>query len=128
VFDEWTLGQLTSKCITICRCPTQYTSFVNNFDIIKKNYYRRLILFIIIKWKNKKYHAVGTVPNSNRKMVERGKIATTNTQIHDRSLSWLDAGFSIKRSAVKLVYVPILPHTLLLVKLCCYVSVFHMWA
>ena len=93
---------------------------------LKKNYYRRPILFIIIKWKNKKYHAVGTVPNSNRKMVERGKIATTNTQIHDRSLSWLDAGFSIKRSAVKLVYVPILPHTLLLVKLCCYVSVFHM--
>ena len=59
-------------------------------------------------------------------MVERGKIATTNTQIRDRSLSWLDTGFSIKRSAVKLVYVPILPHTQLLVKLCCYVSVFHM--
>ena len=33
--------------------------------------------------KNKKYHTVGTVPKSNRKIVERGKIDTLSTQIHD---------------------------------------------
>ena len=36
----------------------------------------------------KKYHIVGTVLKSNRKMVERGKIDTPNTQIYDRSISW----------------------------------------
>ena len=30
------------------------------------------------------YHAVRTVPKSNRKIVERGKIDTLSTQIHDR--------------------------------------------
>ena len=30
--------------------------------------------------------SVGTVPKSNRKIVEIGKIDTTNAQIHDRSL------------------------------------------
>jgi len=33
-----------------------------------------------------------TVPISNRKIVDRGKIDTPNTQIHDRSLSWLGTG------------------------------------
>jgi hypothetical protein len=33
--------------------------------------------------KNKKYHTVRTVPKSIRKIVERGKIDITNTQIHD---------------------------------------------
>ena len=33
--------------------------------------------------KNKtKYHTVGTIPKSNIKIVERGKIDTFNTQIH----------------------------------------------
>jgi len=35
------------------------------------------------KMKNKKYHTVGTIPKSNIKFVERGKIDTPNTQIHD---------------------------------------------
>jgi len=47
--------------------------------------------------KNKKYHTVETVLKSNRKIVERGKIDTTNTQRHDRSLSWLGTGTSIKK-------------------------------
>ena len=43
--------------------------------------------------KNKKrYHAVGTVPKSNRKMVQRCKIDTPNTQIHAR----LVQGFQYK--------------------------------
>ena len=40
--------------------------------------------------KTKKYHTVRTVLKYNIKIVERGKIDTINTQIHDRSLSWLD--------------------------------------
>jgi hypothetical protein len=45
--------------------------------------------------KNEKYHSVGTVQKSNRKIVERN-TSTPNTQIHDRSLSWLGTGISIK--------------------------------
>ena len=41
------------------------------------------------KGKNQKYQAVGTAPKYNRKIVERGKIDTSNTQIHDRSLKFL---------------------------------------
>jgi hypothetical protein len=38
-----------------------------------------------------KYCNVGTIPKSNIKIVERGKIA----YIHDCSLSWLGTGTSI---------------------------------
>jgi hypothetical protein len=34
------------------------------------------------KMENKIYHAVGTFPKSNRKIVERGKIDTPNVEIH----------------------------------------------
>ena len=53
--------------------------------------------------KNKKYHTVGTVPKPNRKIEESSKIDTSNTQIHDRSLYWLDTGTSIKSGGVKIV-------------------------
>jgi hypothetical protein len=53
--------------------------------------------------KNKKYDTVETIPKSNIKMTERGKFDTPNTQIHDRSLSWLGTGTSIKRGGVMLV-------------------------
>jgi len=49
------------------------------------------------KMKNKKYHTVGTVLKFRRKIVERGKIDIPDTQIYDRSLSWLGTGTSIKR-------------------------------
>ena len=35
----------------------------------------------------KKYNALGTIPRSNIKMLERGKFNTSNTQICDRPLS-----------------------------------------
>jgi hypothetical protein len=55
--------------------------------------------------KNTKYHTVGTIPKSIKTIVERVKIETpNNTQIHDRSLSWLDTGTSITSGGVKLVY------------------------
>ena len=46
--------------------------------------------------KNKKYHTVGTIHKSDIKIVERGKMDTPNTEMHDRSLSWLDTGTSMK--------------------------------
>ena len=46
---------------------------------------------------NKKYLTFGTVPKSKRTIVEKGKIDTPNSQIHDRrSLSWLGTDTSIK--------------------------------
>ena len=50
-----------------------------------------------------KYHTVGTILKSYRKIIERGKIDIHNTKIYDLSLSWLDAGTSIKNYGVKLV-------------------------
>jgi len=51
-----------------------------------------------------KYHTIKRVPKSNRKIVERGKLNNTpNTQINDRSLSWLGTCTSIKSGCVKLV-------------------------
>jgi hypothetical protein len=46
---------------------------------------------------------VGTIPKSNIEIVERGKIYTTNAQIHDSSLPWLGTDTSIKSGGVKLV-------------------------
>jgi hypothetical protein len=48
-------------------------------------------------WRVKKYHTVGTVPKPNRKIVERGKINTPNTLIHDHSLPWLGTGTLLKK-------------------------------
>ena len=55
------------------------------------------------KRKKEKYHTVGTIPNLNIKIAERGNIDTPNTQIHDRPLSWLGTGTSITCDGVKLV-------------------------
>jgi hypothetical protein len=39
----------------------------------------------------------------NEKVIERDKIDTSNKQIHERSLSWLSIGTSIKSGSIKLV-------------------------
>jgi hypothetical protein len=52
---------------------------------------------------NLKHHTVGPIPNSNIKIAERGNIDTPNTQIHDRLLSWLGTGTSVKCGWVQLV-------------------------
>jgi hypothetical protein len=44
--------------------------------------------------KAKKYHTVGTIPKSNRKIIERCTINTPDTQMYDRSLSWFGTGTS----------------------------------
>ena len=54
------------------------------------------------KMNNKNYHIVGAILKPNIKTVERGKNYTPNTQIHDRPLSWLGTGTSIKSDVVKL--------------------------
>jgi hypothetical protein len=57
-----------------------------------------------MKKKNKqKTHTVGTVPKSNRKIVERDEIDTINTHIHDCSFSWFGTGTSVESGWVKLV-------------------------
>jgi hypothetical protein len=60
-----------------------------------KNNYK----ILMTKMKNKKYHTVETIPKLNIKIVERGKIDTPSTQIHDPSLSWLGTGTLIKSGA-----------------------------
>ena len=47
-----------------------------------------------------KYHTVGTISKFNTKIVEKGKIDTSNTQIRDGSLSWRGTG---NGTGVKLV-------------------------
>ena len=53
--------------------------------------------------KNIKNHIVETLPKSNIKIADRGKIDTPNKQILDRSFSWLGTGASIKSGSFKLV-------------------------
>jgi hypothetical protein len=47
---------------------------------------------------------LGTTPNSNIKIVERGNMDIPYTQIHDHSLFWIGTGTSVKIGGeVKLV-------------------------
>jgi len=55
-----------------------------------------------IEMKNKKYQTVGTSPNFNHTSEKRGKFATLNTEMNDRSLSLLVTATSIKCGGVKL--------------------------
>jgi hypothetical protein len=45
--------------------------------------------------RNKTYHTVGTISKSK---IERGKIDSSCTQIHDHSMSCLGTGISLKTS------------------------------
>jgi len=56
--------------------------------------------------KNKKYYTAGTGLKCNEKIIERGQIGTHNTQIHDRSLHWLDTDTSVKSGDVKQALLP----------------------
>jgi hypothetical protein len=51
---------------------------------------------------SKKYHTVGRFPKYHIKIIERGKIDTFNTHIHERSLS-LGICTAKKSGGVKLV-------------------------
>jgi hypothetical protein len=49
------------------------------------------------------YYNVVIVPKSIRKIVETDPKSILLTHIHDRSLSWIGTGTSIKSGGVKLV-------------------------
>jgi hypothetical protein len=51
----------------------------------------------------KKYNTVETIRKSIIKVASRGKIDTSNTQIHDCSLSLSETGHSMQSGGVKLV-------------------------
>jgi hypothetical protein len=55
------------------------------------------------KMKKKRDPTVSTVLKFNRKIIEKGKIDTPTTYLHDQSLSWLGTDTSIKSDKVKLV-------------------------
>lgn len=46
---------------------------------------------IIHKIQNQKYHTVVSISKSNIEIVESDNFDTSNIQINDHSLSWLDA-------------------------------------
>jgi signal recognition particle GTPase len=46
-------------------------------------------------WGERNNTTVGIMPKSNRKIVKRGKLVTSITQILDHLLSWLDTDTSI---------------------------------
>jgi len=50
-----------------------------------------------------KQHTFEAVPITNCKIVERGKMGSPNTHIHDRALDWFGTCTSIKHGRVKLV-------------------------
>jgi hypothetical protein len=50
-----------------------------------------------------KQHTFEAVPITNCKIVERGKMGSPNTHIHDRALAWFGTCTSIKHDRVKLV-------------------------
>jgi hypothetical protein len=54
-------------------------SRVDNNRIISSMINPNSNYYYILKNKNKKYHTVGTILNSNRKIIERGKIDTSST-------------------------------------------------
>ena len=48
-----------------------------------------------------KYQSIATIPKINEQIVDN--IDTPNTQIYDRTLSWLGAGTSMKSGGLKVV-------------------------
>ena len=74
------------------------------FSVQKKTHLIYKITFLFCyNMKSNKYHNVGTVPKSNRTMVEREKLDTPNTYLHDRLDSWSGTDSLIKRDGLKLI-------------------------
>ena len=74
------------------------TNHCKNIAINELDHYKNSEIFsknkIIIHWKKRKYHTVGTVRNSNRKIIERGKtdaptqMKSTNNLKTQQLISW----------------------------------------
>ena len=50
---------------------------LNTITLTLISFYKYFYFTLLIMWKTKQYHTVGTIPTTNRKTVERGKIHTT---------------------------------------------------
>ena len=66
--------------------PDKTTHYVVYFFYLYTNFCLIYIAYLLQHYwneKQKKYYTVATIPKSKRKIVERGKIDTPNTEIHD---------------------------------------------
>ena len=82
---------LEANTISVSTPPSLYIFGRTSLSIVLKE----------ITWKNKEYHIVRTIPQSNTKIIERGKIDITNTYILNRLLSWLRTSTSIDSGGVQ---------------------------
>jgi len=111
--DTRTRG-LTMWHLWLSQFQNKYQDVLNSFSCVKlilnyRIYYVYPYMYITVYISEpantflEKYHTVGTIPKSNIKITEICKIDTPNTQVHNRSLSRLDTGTSIKSDGVILV-------------------------
>jgi hypothetical protein len=61
-------------------------------------------IYVVENEKQHGYHTVRTILKSNIKMIETDKISTPNTEIRERSPSWLCTGSTIKQNGVIKLY------------------------
>jgi hypothetical protein len=73
--------------LTVSRIRTHTVSGDRHWYVFYQVIYLWSMLSII--WIANIYLTVRTVPNSNRRIVKRGKVNTYNTYMNDCSLSWL---------------------------------------
>jgi hypothetical protein len=73
------------------------------YSILETGNKWKIIVKIRDKMKNKTYHTVWTILDSNIIILKRGKMDTYKTQIHDGSLSCLCAGTSMDSGGIQLV-------------------------
>ena len=62
------------------------------------------VIYLHVHNKTKKYHTGAKISKSNTQNVERGKLYIVNTRIHDRSLSCIGTGTSIKRHKTSFMF------------------------
>jgi hypothetical protein len=87
-----------------------FNATFNNISVI----YLKLFLLVAFyanvilctnNMKHKKYHyTAGTIPKFNIKIVENDKIDTSNTQMHDSSVSWIGTMMPLTRIMVFFVF------------------------
>ena len=82
---DWAGFELTTLVVIGTECIDSYKSNYHTITSLHDPLHCHChtdIKLAQIKLK-KKYHTVGTVPKSNIKIIERGKIDTPNTLMHD---------------------------------------------
>ena len=102
------LGSTSYSCSVICTTCLFYfypNARFSDFTSVGKKFFYSKTLKKKKLWNEMKneYYNVGIVPKSIRKIVETDPKSILLTHIHDRSLSWIGTGTSIKSGGVKLV-------------------------